>query len=162
MDSILSKTRVEVDQIVEDLIKKKKKNTLFDELLCFKLKVSKISGLFDCLISESTTPNSVKAPSDKLFAFNKLAINFIFDTIQPDAKFLFAQLKRYQVENYCSNLSSNSLMRMINEFKSVKTSTEINGFKKEDLLCYELAAATCENDQITGLRICNKDCCFVD
>jgi Leucine-rich repeat (LRR) protein len=50
---------------------------------------------------------------------------------------------------------------MIEEFKSVSTSTESNHFGSEDLPCSQLDAATCENNQITKLSICNTDSRFV-
>jgi Leucine-rich repeat (LRR) protein len=54
-----------------------------------------------------------------------------------------------------------SLIGMIQEFKTVTTSTESNRFEPEDLPCYELEEAICENNQITQLSICNTDCRFV-
>jgi Leucine-rich repeat (LRR) protein len=115
--------------------------------------------LIDCLRPESTQPNLVKAPSDTLFAFDELAFDFTFDSIQPDAKFLFAQLTRFKIQANSVSFSDNSLMRIINQFKSVSTSTESNIFEKEDLHLYWCAfkGATCENNQITQLSLCNTN-----
>jgi hypothetical protein len=111
----------------------------------------------------------IKAPSDKLFAFNQLALNFAFDSIQPNAKFLFSKLARFtlldrpyewQVD---LSYSSRSLIDMFKEFKSLKKSTtttaEDEHFEQlfRDLLCYKVDKATCNtNGTITTMDMRNQ------
>jgi hypothetical protein len=103
-------------------------------------------------------------------------MNFTIKSIKPDAKFLFAQLTRFEflarpmhdtstgreVLEFFS-YSSDSLTRMINEFKSVTASIELKNetnFKQEDLPCNVVGVVFHNNQKITKLSVLNKNCHF--
>jgi Leucine-rich repeat (LRR) protein len=116
--------------------------------------------LFNDLNPKQANLNLIKEPSDNLFAFNELGLNFTFDSIQPDAKFLFGQLTCFKLS---SLTTTDSLINMINEFKSATNSiTNIadddDTFDREQLPCSKFYNVTCLNNRvITSLSMRDED-----
>jgi Leucine-rich repeat (LRR) protein len=111
----------------------------------------------------------IKAPSDKLFAFNQIALNFAFDSIRPDAKFLFSKLARFTLLDRSAMSKEDpiypscSLIGIFKEFKSLTnltTAAEDEHFEQlfRDLLCYKVEKATSNtNGTITTLSMLNEE-----
>jgi Leucine-rich repeat (LRR) protein len=99
----------------------------------------------------------IRATSDQLFSFNEASFNFFFDSIQPDAEFLFARVRKLKITSQShiydrSNpITTRNIEAMIGLFEHI-----IVGDEKLECVALELEAYESSDPLPSLLLLCGS------